>query len=514
MGRISLSIALLLVLAAGLLAGCGVTAVPTASLPTLEGTKWVLTFLNGNDPVPGSTIELDFYSENYLQGEAGCNSYGADYTAGGGQFQIPELNRTQSVCDAPEIMQQEAAYFEALTKVAAYRATEERLEFDDALGRTILVFAKVSPPSTGSILPGTRWALTFLRGKALLPGTRINLEFGDQWFSGFDGCNYYGGGADGGAYAATDEGMLKILSLTVTAIGCAEDIMTQEQAYLDAFVNTAAYQVVDDRLELRDATGNTILIYTREAECAEAPANLPGTAWRLVSLDGQAPAQGSSTTLAFLDDIWFVEHSRCAAYISTYQASGHDLRSGFSALLGQVCQDPEGQGVTMLEMPRDACLVQGRLQISTASGQVFVYEPLPETALPTLEGPTWSLLSFVGERQIEGEAAAVPDPVPVLDGTKISISLVGGKARGSAGCNSYLADYAAGTTLTFGPVAATEMACLAPEGVMEQEQRYLATLPAVTGYRIAGNLLWLETGGSTSLVYVLETSESQASLTP
>jgi heat shock protein HslJ len=230
-------------------------------------------------------------------------------------------------------------------------------------------------------------------------------------------------------------------------------------------------------------------------------------------VDGQPPAQGSATTLAFLDDRWFVENSRCAAYVSTYQASGHDLSSSFSALLGQICQDPEGRGVTMLEMPRDACLVQGRLQISTASGQLFVYEPLPQSAQPALEGPTWSLLSFVGERQIEGVAASAPDPIPLLEGTKITLTLAGGKARGSSGCNTYYADYAAGKTLAFGPVAATEMACTAPEGIMDQEQRYLAALPAVTGYRIAGNLLWLQTEGGSSLVYALETSEAQASLT-
>jgi heat shock protein HslJ len=355
--------------------------------------------------------------------------------------------------------------------------------------------------------------LTSLRGEPLLVGTRIILEFGDQWFSGFDGCNYYGGGADGGAYAATDQGELKILSISVTAIGCAEDIMAQEKAYLDAFTSTAAYQVADNRLELRDAAGTTLLTYDCEAECAAEPASLAGTAWKLTSVDGQAPAQGSATTLAFLDDKWFVEYSRCEAYVSTYQASGHDLSSSFSALLGQICQDQPGQGVTMLEMPRGTCQVGGRLQIATASGQLFVYQPLPETAQPALEGPTWSLLSFVGERQIEGETTAVPDPKPVLDGTNITLVFAGGKARGSAGCNTYFADYTDGKALSFGPVAATEMACTAPEGVMEQEQRYLGALPSVTGYRIVGNLFWLQTEGGASLVYTLQPSESQASLT-
>jgi heat shock protein HslJ len=459
--------------------------------------------------VQGSTVTLDFYPEDYMQGDAGCNSYGAEYIAGDDRFQVSEIHQTRDTCDPPEIMHQEVAFFEALSHVAAYRATEERLAFDDARGRTILAFTRVHPPGTGSILPGTRWVLTSLQGQTLLPGTRINLEFGEQWFSGFSGCNYYGGGPDGGAYAATDEGSLKILGISMTAIGCAEDIMAQEQAYVDAFASTATYQVVGDGLQLRDATGKTTLVYARQAECAAEPAILPGTAWQLISVDGQAPVQGLATTLAFLDDKWFVERSRCEAYVSTYQATGHDLRSGFSAWLGRVCQDEEGEGVVMLEAPRDACLVQGRLQISTVPGKVFVYEHLPQEEQPALEGTTWSLLAFVGERQIQGEAVPVPDPNPLLDGTRITLTLADGTARGSAGCNSYHGTYSAGTALTFGPVAATEMACVAPEGVMEQEQRYLAALPSVTGYRIVGNLLWLQTEDGTSLVYALEPAEAE-----
>jgi heat shock protein HslJ len=50
-----------------------------------------------------------------------------------------------------------------------------------------------------------------------------------------------------------------------------------------------------------------------------------------------------------------------------------------------------------------------------------------------------------------------------------------------------------GTWLDFGDIAATEKGCLTPEGVMEQEQRYLGALKDVTNYYIYGSLLWLWT---------------------
>ena len=184
--------------------------------------------------------------------------------------------------------------------------------------------------------------------------------------------------------------------------------------------------------------------------------------------------------------------------------TGHDLSSGFSAWLGQVCQDEGNQGVTTLATPSDYCLTQGRLQIATRAGRVFVYDPLPETARPPLEGPTWFLLSIVGQRLVEGEVAPWPDPFPVREGSVITLTLANGIASGSAGCNTYQATYSRGAAITFGPLAMTKKACLAPEGVMEQEQRYLGVLQDVTDYRLVGSELWLETGSGPALVFAVK----------
>jgi len=52
-----------------------------------------------------------------------------------------------------------------------------------------------------------------------------------------------------------------------------------------------------------------------------------------------------------------------------------------------------------------------------------------------------------------------------------------GQVTGSAGCNTYFGSYDANKSkLTIGVIAATEMYCLEPEGVMDQEQEYLKIL--------------------------------------
>ncbi|MGH7354026.1 MAG: META domain-containing protein [Candidatus Rokuibacteriota bacterium] len=65
------------------------------------------------------------------------------------------------------------------------------------------------------------------------------------------------------------------------------------------------------------------------------------------------------------------------------------------------------------------------------------------------------------------------------------------RAVGSTGCNRYFAAVRLSerARLRFGQVGSTRMAC--PPLVMEQEQRFLAALEAVRGYRLDGTTLVL-----------------------
>lgn len=50
---------------------------------------------------------------------------------------------TIQLCSTPGgIMEQEAAYIEALRSAASYRVADDRLKIDNAAGETILVFAR------------------------------------------------------------------------------------------------------------------------------------------------------------------------------------------------------------------------------------------------------------------------------------------------------------------------------------------------------------------------------------
>ena len=100
---------------------------------------------------------------------------------------------------------------------------------------------------------------------------------------------------------------------------------------------------------------------------------------------------------------------------------------------------------------------------------------------PELEGTLWKLDSYVN---LQG------NKVKVLPDTEVTAQFKDGTVNGSSGCNSYFGSYTiSGTAITFGPIGMTEMYCAEPEGIMEQENGYLAALQSVEGFTINGNKL-------------------------
>ena len=103
-----------------------------------------------------------------------------------------------------------------------------------------------------------------------------------------------------------------------------------------------------------------------------------------------------------------------------------------------------------------------------------------------LQDTRWVLVTLEGE-------SPLPDRAPSAEFAEDQVS-------GSTGCNTYFSTYEVdGDELTIGTVAVTEMWCMEPEGVMDQEQAFLAALASVTSYRLAGERLELldDTGQAT-----------------
>jgi heat shock protein HslJ len=373
----------------------------------------------------------------------------------------------------------------------------------------VLAFDRKRPPPVDPSLVDTEWMLISLQGEGLLDGSQITLNLGPVGYDGFSGCNRYGG-----EYEAADGGVLLTGEIMITEMECPTPELTdQEQTYVEALGNATGYRVMDDRLEIDDGAGETILTYVRKEEVSMDPANLLGTQWRLLSLNGSDLVEGSSITLAFHNEYRVSGYAGCRDYVATYQASGNDMGFVFFSMIEADCpmlevlQEQEGQFTSALGWTSDYRLGEGRLEIVTERGEVLVFEALPEEANASLEGTPWSLIASVEERELEEMPVPHVMPMGRLAETQVTATFADGRVSGSAGCNRYQATYTVeGSSLVVEAPGATKMACLEPEGVMEQEQRYLDFLGDASAFHIYGNQLWLETGDGRALVFSTEVS--------
>jgi heat shock protein HslJ len=109
-----------------------------------------------------------------------------------------------------------------------------------------------------------------------------------------------------------------------------------------------------------------------------------------------------------------------------------------------------------------------------------------------LSGTRWILQSLHGHE--------------LLKDTAITLKITEGGFSGTSGCNFYGAKYATHprNRIEIGEAAHTDMACLDPAGVMEQENEYLSAFPIATSYSVDGeNLFIADKQGSILLKYRL-----------
>jgi heat shock protein HslJ len=143
---VSLALVFLAVMLLAACAGLGQTGSNNnqgaGSAADLEGHEWVLTELNGQPVIAGAQATAKF-ENGRVSGSTSCNSYGGEYSLNGDQLALSELVQTEMACMDPEgVMQQEAAFNQAMAQAASYQAAADRLEIRNAAGDVVLVFTR------------------------------------------------------------------------------------------------------------------------------------------------------------------------------------------------------------------------------------------------------------------------------------------------------------------------------------------------------------------------------------
>jgi heat shock protein HslJ len=115
----------------------------------------------------------------------------------------------------------------------------------------------------------------------------------------------------------------------------------------------------------------------------------------------------------------------------------------------------------------------------------------PSAALP---GTGWVLVSLNGSAPLAGK--------------EITLRFEEASVGGSAGCNTYGGSYTVSEDrLRLSGVYATEMACMQPAGIMEQEQAYLSALNAAARFQVDGGRLQIYDGGGTQILAFVAAGE-------
>lgn len=202
-----------------------------------------------------------------------------------------------------------------------------------------------------------------------LPETRVTITFADGVVSGTGGCNNYSGSYE------VDGSNLTIGQPVSTMMACVPDeILIQETAYFANLGNVASYEIIDGRLHLRDADGQSILIYSQDIEYS-----LTGTVW---TVTGYNNGRGGVTSVVIGTEMTAVfakvgivgGSSGCNNYRATYEADNGNITIGPAALTRKMCAEPEGimeqesQYLAALEMAATYEIDGARMDMYDESG--------------------------------------------------------------------------------------------------------------------------------------------------
>ena len=113
---------------------------------------------------------------------------------------------------------------------------------------------------------------------------------------------------------------------------------------------------------------------------------------------------------------------------------------------------------------------------------------MPGTGSNQLSGTSWKLISYADNKPLAGK-----DMTAEFDAREI---------RGSASCNSYFGTYnLKGDQISISGLGWTEMACMDPEGIMEQEQTIMKMLSESSSFFIQGDSLQITTSAGELLIF-------------
>ena len=219
-----------------------------------------------------------------------------------------------------------------------------------------------------------------------------------------------------------------------------------------------------------------------------AEQEFPAGSWRLTEVAGDAASAEAVATIDFVDSGNASGTTGCNSFRGPYSVDGDSIEIGPLAATRALCVSDE------LNAQEAAYL--------TALGSASTWS-LDDDALSLVDDDGTVVAAFavyaptvVGEWTVTGYNTGTEAVTSVILDSEITLQFADdGSVAGNAGCNQYSGGYTVGEdgadSITIGPLAVTQMACVEPDGVMDQESQFLAALEAAGSWQFVGDRLEL-----------------------
>ncbi len=218
------------------------------------------------------------------------------------------------------------------------------------------------------------WIMNSLNGEQLIERTNIILAFDETSFSGFAGCDGYGG-----PYEIDGDGAITFVEYSSQAEGCIEPegVLDQEIKYLKHLMGVEHYQVDENVLTLSIPESGQELIYSLREPFEINPDLLNNSSWQLLPSEDFPLIDGSVITIMFVDGK-MEGLGGCRDYKGEYQAEVDQIRFPLTMMIGEICEDEglliqEGEFTTALELTIHYQIQDDQLFLSLATGEELLF---------------------------------------------------------------------------------------------------------------------------------------------
>lgn len=377
------------------------TAVESAPL---AGTRWIaVAYNNGKEAVvsilAGSEITALFDVDGRLAGHAGCNEYMTTYTVDGNAITIAPAATTRMMCAEPDgVMDQEAAYLQALAGAATFEIENNTLTLLDANGARLAEFG--TTPAAGAVSETVRagadfrgivwqWTETAYNNgaaQAVDEAAKYTVQFlPDGKLQLLADCN-----SGGGDYAVAGDA-LTLGPLVTTLKACLPDSLADK--FLKELGEAASYSLSDGALvinlakdagKMKFAPVPTDQIQTEAKSPSAVTADLSGSSWKW--LQTSSPSSEITRvrtprryTVAFLPDGKLKLRLDCNQGAGSYAISGSDLKIEVATTTRKACPPRSLADRFLADLNRAATytLTDGNLVITLqADGGEMKFAPL------------------------------------------------------------------------------------------------------------------------------------------